>query len=434
MTTTTTFNRNQILRLTRETLDNTLRFFHTVNERLFTVVNHIPTAEVRPMNMEEVTRICTDFHRDHETRMTQLTTIWNDLTTQLRDQLPTTTPNLFDTNDVIRLNRELIDHTMRFFTTTNEALLQGRLPQTPEILPRHVVETITNAVQTFQKTQTDVLHTFEQTFHKVLNTLTPTTPVTPQTEIQNHHTPINVVRDEIFTLNRDIIDNTIRFFMNLNEHVVSIIENHDPKNVTLHTGHINQIRQEYLNTHQMMVDRLNTCIRRTAETLSVTPQNLTHVTHLTPLFDHSELLHINHDAIASTVKFFNIVTENLLTRNDRDTLIHATEEFQKTHRILTGRIETIWTETVNRVQQHVTRTHETRTVENTPNNIHNHVNETRNQTVNETCCNHVNETAKPVNHHAEPINQPINKPMDQATINTPVTPKTTTNKKRTNKR
>ncbi|HNV72057.1 MAG TPA: hypothetical protein PKO06_20290, partial [Candidatus Ozemobacteraceae bacterium] len=263
---TTTINRNQILRLTRETIDNTLRFFHTVNENLFTLVNRLPHAEVRPMNLDEITRICNDFQRNHETRVTQLTTIWNELHTHLRNQVPTTPINLFDTNEIIRLNREMIDHTMRFFTTTNEALLHGRLPETPEVLPRSVIETITNAVQNFQRTQNEVIHTFEQTFHKVINTIHPTTTERP-TETQVHNTPINVVRDEIFTLNRDIIENTIRFFMTLNEHVVAIVENHDQKHVTTHTEQINHIHQNFLNTHRTIIDRLNTCIRRTAESL-----------------------------------------------------------------------------------------------------------------------------------------------------------------------
>ncbi len=420
---TTTFNRNQILRLTRETIDNTLRFFHTVNENLFTLVNRLPHAEVRPMNLDEITRICNDFQRNHETRISRLTTIWNELHPHLHQQVPTTNQHLFNTDDIIRINREMIDHTMRFFTTTNEALLHGRLPETPEVMPRTVIETITNAVQNFQRTQNEVFHAFEQTFNKVINTITPVTTHTTNTENRVHNTPINVVRDEIFTLNRDIIENTIRFFMTLNEHVVAIIENHDQKNVTQHTDQINQIHRNWLNTHHTIIDRLNTCIRRTAESLSVTPEHLTRVTSLTPLFDHHELLRINQDAIASTVKFFHTVTENLLTHPDHTNLVHATEDFQKTQRILTTRIETIWTESVKHLLNNLTRTTETRTMENT--GVHHHETHTT-----ETRTHHVNQPTH-AGTHQNPIHGTTTTTVNETRVNTnntiPVEPTTRTN-------
>lgn len=431
---TTTFNRDQVLRLTRETLDHTLRFFNTVNENLLHVVENVRNTEARPMNLDEVTRICTDFHRQHETRMHELTGIWTNFASTVKNELPTTTPNLFDPNEVLRLNREMIDQTMRFFTTTNEALLKGQLPQHDQILPRNVIETITRAVSDFQKTQTELTHTFEQTFQKVLHNVTPTqhhtTNKTHETHTNTIH-PQHAVRDEVFTLNREIIENTLRFFMNLNEHVVAIIENRDGKAIEQHTALINRIRDEFTTNHQQMITRFDGFIKRTAETLSTAHLNTTTIPNVPQIFDHQELLKINQDAIASTVKYFTTVTENILQvrGNNGETLIQATQEYQKHHQVLTSRLETIWRDTLTKATEIVT--HNLTQVHGQ--NIQTPRHETKNmqpETREQTCCGNTHHTTgHNTTHHTHET--PNHTETPKATTSKGTSPKTT--KKHTSK-
>lgn len=380
---TTTFNRDQIVRLTRETLDHTLRFFNTVNENLHNLVKNVHHNEMHPVTVEDITKICNDFHRDHDVRMHELNSIWTDFTKTVRNTIPTTIPNLFDPNEVIRLNRDMIDHTMRFFNTTNEALIKGQVPSHDHILPRNVIETINKAVEDFRKTQLDLTRAFDTTFHKVFETITATVKTTTHTTHTDHKAhdkttadtrhPIHGVRDEVFTLNRDIIEHTIRFFMNINEHVVAIIENVDPKNVEKHADLLNRVRDEHVDNHRRMIERFDLFIRRTAETLSTAHLGKHEIPTDVRLFDHTEVLRINQDAIATSVKFFTTITENLLkeVRKDHiDTLIHATTEFHKHHEILTNRVETIWRDALNTFI--VTRDRNETKVHATETKIHHH--------------------------------------------------------------
>ena len=364
---TTTTNRAQILRNTRETLEHTLRFFHTVNEQLRNFVDQAHTHPVTPRTIEDITKICTDFHRDQDIRITELNKIWNDFTTT-PNRLPTDLPTLFNPEAITRLNREIMDHTIRFFTVTNEALIKGQMPQHDQILPRQIVETINLAIQDFQKTQTDFTRTFEHTFQNILKTVAPTTPLQDKKSHQEEPTmhPQKHITDEVFTLNRDIIENTIHFILNLNEHTTAIIENIDHKNVEKHAELITRIHDEFVRNRKIMVERFDTFIHRTAETLStLRPETLT-TPGITPLFDHQEVLKINQNVIAGTVKYFTTITETLLQEprpQQRETILRATEEFHKHHQVLATRFATILTE----VGKHLmTNIDQRRTVVNTP--------------------------------------------------------------------
>lgn len=353
---TTTINRAQILRNTRETLEHTLRFFHTMNENLRNFVGMAETRPVTPQNVEEITKICTDFHREQEIRITELNNIWTDFTKATAKPLPAHITDMFNPTAMIRMNREVMDHTIRFFTTTNEALLNGKMPQHDQILPRNVVETINCAIQDFQKTQIEFTGMFEETFQKVLRA----TPLVPRTEEntlrrEEPRHPTHRLTDEVFTLNRDIIENTIHFVLNLNEHTTALLESIDHKDIERHARLITEVRDEFVRNRKTMVERFDTFIHRTAETLSTLRPEAIPTLDTTPLFDHQEVLQINQNAITSVVKLFTTITETLLQEKrpeHMEIIIRATDEFRKLHHVLATRIETIWTEACKRLMAH----------------------------------------------------------------------------------
>ncbi len=339
---TTTFNRDQVLQLTRETIDNTLRFFNTVNENLIGLAKTARDVNVPRMEIDEISRICTAFHRDHEVRMNHFNTICQDFTNTARKHIPTTTPILFDTKEIVRINREAIDTAMRFFDITIEAMTKC---PTDHQLPRNVIETIDRAVVDFQKTHADFIRTFEKAFENVLKTV----PVNETSKLhtdriiettKTHHE----IRDEVLLINRDMIKNTLGFFVNIHDHVGAILENSDKKNIEIHAEKISTHRNDFIRINCEIIERFHTITRRTVEA------HTGKIEDSTPLFDHQEVVRINHDAIRGMVKYFTTITEHMVHPNaDRtEALVRETKDFQRLHRVLTNRIESIWCEAVNR--------------------------------------------------------------------------------------
>ncbi|MFZ2957567.1 MAG: hypothetical protein WA705_11800 [Candidatus Ozemobacteraceae bacterium] len=420
---TNLFNHEEVARISRETIEHSLRFFDSINERLIEITKDVRPDMPLPRTIEEMNKVCEKYQSEHRAFVTRTEKVWRETFEHINDPKNRKADdakidpfkNLFDPNEILRLNRDVMNTTVSFFSKTGENLFKALDPRQPMTTPNEMIDLINKTRDEYERRHREL------TLH-IENILRGAFDPSHKSETRDHHTTTEKARETCETretrdekrhsadrtderrfdlqsmirLNREVIDNTVKSFLNLNESLLKITSHNDKTDILRKNLEVlNRSCEEYRKTHQTLTE---TILNTTRETMEKTFKNRdTKMNPLTTIFNREEMFKLNQETLANTVKFFLNLNDELV-RTIREpgrpvNLDTQIEEYQRIHRILTNRIETVWHETLDRLNKIQKDTHPTDThAHNNQTHVHS-AKEPRNDRDHHNVETHVEETA-----------------------------------------
>ncbi|HEY9070020.1 MAG TPA: hypothetical protein VIV61_07160 [Candidatus Ozemobacteraceae bacterium] len=350
------FNHEAVARITRETIEHSLTFFDVINERLIEITKAVRPDMPLPRLVEETNKVCETFLNEHRQLLTRAENVWRETFATVTDPKnrpatdTTVTPinNIFDPNELLRYNRDVMNTTIGFFTKAGEQVFKAFDPQHPVTTPRNVADLLNTIRDEYVRRHQELVQQIETTLRRAIDLNRPTTTEHPVNESVNR--PLDIT--EIVRTNREVIDHTVRFFVELNTNILDIVAHLDrPETVRNHIETLTHTCEEYRRIHQTA---LETIINTTRETLEQAIVNQPLKNHpINTVINRDELFKVNQETIAITVKFFLDLNDELIRAVrepgkpvNLDTLVTG---YQRNHHILASRITAIWQETLNRL-------------------------------------------------------------------------------------
>ena len=357
----------EFARLTKETMNNSMNFFRTVNETIFG-----KTTEERPVhpfanNVEMITKVSDEYQKNHQQLMNRIEQFCRETFSNTTKNLNTPTDPKFDPQQITRFNIDLMDQTLKFFNQTNESIWNLSQVTPPTNSPKNFVDTIYKSCEEYTKTYKNLTGSFEKFCHTNLGLKTPTPkPEQNKTETVQPTTPFdprNVMR-----LNDQMIENTVKFFMTMNENVLHITDEKTRTTMQKNLEILNKNFHDYQNMNRDITTRIEDTCRQTLNTLIQRPTDSKAEPRTTPV-DQLEMIRLNHEIITNTIRFFLNLHTNLHqmredhNRDEKKTPLtewnKLAETYTNAHHILFTRLTTIMNEAI-----HPVRNTQTQTVQN----------------------------------------------------------------------
>jgi len=359
---TNLFNYEAVTPIIRDTIEHSLRFFDKINDRLIDISKDARPDMSLPHAVDEMNKVCADYQDEHRALVARMEKIWRDTFDRIND--PKNRPsmdhvdsfkNLFDPNEMLRLNRDVMNATVSFFFKTGDSLFKAFDPRRPITTPKDLVDLISNAREEYQRRHHELTLGIANIMRGAMGAVNPDRPVDRHEDVPNTtNRPVDKTFDlqEMIRLNREVIDNTVKFFLSLNENLLQIASfTGKPESIRNSTEILNRVCEDFRVTHQAITKNVLNTTRQTIE--NTFKNRNTKMNPIDAILDREEMFKLNQETLANTVKFFMNVNDELV-RTIRepgrpvslDTMI---DEYQRIHRILTSRIEALWRETMERL-------------------------------------------------------------------------------------
>ncbi|HNW35411.1 MAG TPA: hypothetical protein PKM25_10800 [Candidatus Ozemobacteraceae bacterium] len=371
------FNHEAVTRITRETIEHSLNFFNVINERLVEITSNVRPDMPLPRLVEETNKVCEIFLIEHKNLVARAENVWRETFAVINDpkNLHNTDTkvnpiqNLFDPNELLGFNRDILNTTVTFFTKAGESMFKALDPKRPVTTPKEVIDLVNKTRDEYVRRHQELVQHIENTLHHAIN---PNHPQTTTVDQKCPETPtVERIFDinEIVRINREVIDHTVRFFLDLNTTILDIVSHlEEPVTVRNHLETMTRTCDEYRRTHQTAIETIMNTTRETLEKTIVNHDPKLDL--LNTLINRDELFKLNQETINVTVKFFQNLNEELVRsirepgrQINLDTLV---TDYQRNHHILATRIVTILHETLDRLVKLQTPEHCEQTIDETP--------------------------------------------------------------------
>lgn len=366
------FNHEAVTRITRETIEHSLKFFDVINERLLEVASVRPDMPL-PRLVEETNKVCENFLTEHKNLVARSEKVWRETFAVVNDpkNRPTAgTPvkNILDPNELLRFNRDVMNTTVTFFTKTGEQMFKAFDPRHPVTTPNEVIDLVKKTRDEYVCRHQELVQQIENLLRHAIQPDQAQHP-RPESRTEKPTTDRRFDLNEIVRTNREVIDQTVRFFLDLNTNILNIVSHlEEPTTVRNHIETMTRTCDEYRRTHQAAIETIMNTTRETLEKPIVNHEPK--LDALNTMINRDELFKLNQETINITVKFFQNLNEELVRAIrepgkpvSMDTLV---ADYQRNHHILATRITTIWHETMDRLTKVQTPENREQTVDEAP--------------------------------------------------------------------